>query len=201
MLLMKKVNISSIVKEQMNTKEQYNYMRKIVTFLLLIIISFSLQAQSLEKTYSNSRFSIKYPSSWLVVQENQAATANTTISLQVMAKQLNDYYFRPNVNIIISKEKREESTNQLALMAYKGLVKSGIQSKVVKLPSSITISGLKGSVVEYVMVLNGYSIRGIQYVLKKTDNTIYIITSSIDNSKVNSQRKINDLIINSIKIK
>lgn len=122
-------------------------------------------------------------------------------SLQVMAKQINDYDFRPNVNIIISKEKREESTNQLALMTYKGLVKSGIQSKVVKLPSSITISGLKGSVVEYVMELNGYSIRGIQYVLKKTDNTTYIITSSIDNGKVNSQRKINDLIINSIKIK
>ena len=198
---MKKVNTSSIVKEQMNTKGQYNYMRKIMTFLLLIIISFSLQAQSLEKTYSNSRFSLKYPSSWLVVQENQAATANTTISLQVMAKQLNDYDFRPNVNIIISKEKREESTNQLALMAYKGLVKSGIQSNVVKLPSSITISGLKGSVVEYVMELNGYSIRAIQYVLKKTDNTTYIITSSIDNSKVNSQRKTNDMIINSIKIK
>ena len=28
-LLMKKVNISSIVKEQMNTKEQYNYMPQV----------------------------------------------------------------------------------------------------------------------------------------------------------------------------
>lgn len=173
----------------------------VIMMMLYILVSSAIYAQDLTKSYSSSKFSLKYPSSWQIVQDDECATANTVISLQIMAKQINDFDFRPNINIIVSRYKRTESTNQLALGSYKSMVNAGINIRLVKQPSPITISGLSGSVIEYVMYIEGYPIRGIQYILKKADNTTYIITSSLDNDKLSIQRRISDNIINSIRIK
>ena len=42
------------------------------------------QKQVLENEYSNKYFSLKYPSTWQIYQENTQLTAQTTIQLQII---------------------------------------------------------------------------------------------------------------------
>ena len=60
------------------------------------------------QVYSNEYFSIKYPTTWQIVQDDNQVTGNTTVSVQIMEKLKNDYDFRPNINIIVSKKKWSE---------------------------------------------------------------------------------------------
>jgi hypothetical protein len=49
-----------------------------------------------QKLFSNTYFSIKYPSSWQIVQDDNKVTNQTSIALQIMEKQQNDDDFRAN---------------------------------------------------------------------------------------------------------
>lgn len=157
-------------------------------------------AQTLEKTYGNKYFSLNYPSKWEIVQEDNAATPNTTISVQVMAKQVNDVDFRPNVNIIKSSQKRTEATSYLAMMTL-NQIKGMLPDMHIIGTNDVAISGCKGTVAEYECIYNGYSLHFYQYIIKKADNTTFIVTCTIDNNKLKSQKKTIDAIIASLKIK
>lgn len=149
----------------------------------------------LDKQFSNKYFSIKYPSSWQIVQEENQATNNTAVSLQIMEKQKNEYDFRPNINIIVSNKKWSESTaylteqtshnNRIAIPDYKQLA----------IFNNASLGKCKGSLLWYSFTIQGYYLRGSQYIVKKSDNTTFIITATMDSDKYNEQTKtIHDIL-------
>ena len=155
----------------------------------------SQQSTILDKQFSNKYFSIKYPSSWQIVQEENQATNNTAISLQIMEKQKNEYDFRPNINIIVSNKKWSESTaylteqtshnNSIAIPNYTQLA----------IVNDVSLGKCKGSLLWYSFTIQGYHLRGNQYIVKKSDNTTFIITATMDDSKYNEQIvTINDIL-------
>ncbi len=160
----------------------------------------SASSIALSKQYSNSYFSIHYPSSWQVVQDENQATAKTTIAVQIMQKRTNDVDFCPNVNIIISGRKWSESTATLASQTAINNKKVVHSFKKVRI-SDTKISGYRGSLLEYTCPIDGYNLRGRQYIVKKPDNTTFIITATTDNKKDTEQVKVVKSILNSIVIK
>ena len=156
---------------------------------------------SLERLYSNEYFSINYPTSWQIVQDDNKATNRTSISVQIMEKQKNGYDFRPNINIIVSKKKWREPTSYL-------VKNSVIQSKkimntyhLLNQRDDVCINKCNGSLVDYTFNIQGNKLHGIQYIVKKEDNTTFIITATTDAGKHSSQNTIIKSIINSLIIK
>lgn len=153
-----------------------------------------------DKHYSNAYFSLNYPSDWHIIQEENQITANTTISLQIMEEAKNEYDFIPNINIIMSPYKFEEPTYVIAQQASKNM--EGFFSDYKHLGiSSITIGGYSGSVLETILGMNGYRYRNNQYVVKKRDNTTFIITAASDVAKHKEQMATIDKILKTIKFK
>lgn len=153
---------------------------------------------TLSEIYSNSKFSIRYPSNWDVVQEN-AQAYYATVSVQIMQQETNEYDFRPNINIIISKDKHSETTATLARMSYNKAKEIGYVTNLIGI-NNCKIDGREGSVVECVAMSNGYELRMYQYIVKKRDNTTFIITVTLDHNNIGDQKRLSQQIIESIKI-
>ena len=175
-------------------------MKRIILILNILSVCYLINAQTLEKTYGNKYFSLNYPDNWEIVQEDNRATSNVNISVQVMEKKVNNVDFLPNVNIIKSAQKRTENTANLASLTL-NQIKSVLPQVQSVRTQSVTISGCTGTLIEYEGVVNGYSLHWFQYIIKKTDNTTFTITCTLDNNKLQSQKKIADLIVKSIIIK
>lgn len=159
----------------------------------------SNQKSTLPQKYTSKSFSINYPSDWEIVQQNVKATKNTTIAVQIMQKVLNENYFRPNVNVIISNRKDKERTSTLAYVSYKQVNDVGFADRLEGIyPCSI--GGCDGSVVEYIANVDDYKLHVYQYIVKKTDNTVITITMTLDYKKGIEQIAVAQEIINSIKI-
>lgn len=155
----------------------------------------------LEKQYSNKYFSLKYPSSWQVVQDDNQVTNSTAISVQIMEKQKNNYDFRPNINIIVSGKKRIESTLELAKITIMQQKQYFSSYNLIKQTNNIVLSKAKGSMIEYTVNTQGYCLHGLQYIVKKPDNTTFTITGTMDASKYKEQQNIIEKIIKSLIIK
>lgn len=149
--------------------------------------------------FNNGKIYLHYPSSWEVVQQNTRATDRTTIAVQIMQKYINEYDFRPNINIIFSRDKHTETTYSLAKISFNQVKDSGLLTTLLGI-KSCNISGCKGSVVEYIVDIENYKLHIFQYILKKSDNTIITITSTLDHDNLGYQRKIAQSIIDSITI-
>lgn len=67
--------------------------------------------------------------------------------------------------------------------------------------SNTQVSGCKGSLLEAIFDLQGYTLRSSQYIVKKADNTTFIITATTDNRKHKEQMKVISKILKSIQIK
>ena len=72
-------------------------MKRIILILNILSVCYLINAQALEKTYGNKFFSLNYPDNWEIVQEDNRATSNVNISVQVMEKKVNNVDFLPNV--------------------------------------------------------------------------------------------------------
>lgn len=153
----------------------------------------------LDKHYSNAYFSLNYPSSWLIVQDDNHITSKTTISVQIMEKKKNDVDFRPNINIIVSSSKWKESTSYLASQSSKNNKQQIPQYKKLGIRDT-HIGNNKGSRLEYTCIIQGYKLHGNQYIVKKSDNTTFIITATTDDNRHREQMKIVDAILKSIHI-
>lgn len=147
----------------------------------------SQQSTILDKQFSNKYFSIKYPSSWQIVQEENQATNNATVSLQIMEKQKNEYDFRPNINIIVSNKKWSESTAYLAEQTSRNNSITIPNYKQLAIFNNTSLGKCKGNLLWYSFTIQGYHLRGNQYIVKKSDNTTFIITATMDSSKYNEQ--------------
>lgn len=156
---------------------------------------------SLNKQYSNEYFSIKYPTTWQIVQDDNQVTGNTTVSVQIMEKLKNDHDFRPNINIIVSKKKWSEPTSYLAqnTIAHNKQIMDSYH--LLEQNDDIYINNCQGSVIDYTFNIQGYKLHGIQYIVKKKDNTTFIITATTDATKYSKQKVIADKMINSLKLK
>lgn len=158
------------------------------------------QNVALTKQYSNTYFCLNYPSSWQIVQDDNQATANTAIAVQVMEKQSNNIDFRPNVNVIVSNKKWKESTSYLAKQSSQNnrqIISTYRQIGIY----DTQIGNYKGSLLEYIISIDGYTLHGRQYIVKKTDNTTFTITATTDERKDKNQMKVVQAILNSFKIK
>ena len=149
--------------------------------------------------YSNSKFSIRYPSNWDIVQENAQVTDNTTIAVQIMKQGTNDFDFRPNVNIIASKDKHTESTASLAIRSYNQARKLGFATSLIGI-RDCQVNGKDGSIAEYIATVEGYKLHVYQYIVKKKDNSTFIITMILDHKNLGTQKSLSQQIIDSIKI-
>ena len=158
------------------------------------------KSSELDKQYSNAYFSLCYPSSWQVVQDDNQVTPNTSIAVQIMEKQKNDVDFRPNINIIVSSKKWEESASFLTRQTSqnnKRLIPNYKQLGI----SDTQVGGCKGSLLESIVKLQGYTLHSSQYIVKRADNTTFIITATTDNRKHKEQMKTINAILKSIQIK
>ncbi len=149
--------------------------------------------------FNNGEICLTYPSSWEVVQQNAEATDRTTIAVQVMQKSLNDYEFRPNINVICSNDKYKESPYALAKASFNQIKDAGLSTSLIGI-NNCTVGGYKGSVAEYTVDIENHQLHIYQYIIKKNDNTTLTITTSLDNKNLNTQRKTAQDIINSITI-
>ena len=155
----------------------------------------------LDRLYSNEYFTIKYPTTWQIVQDDNKVTNQTSISVQIMEKLKNEYGFRPNINIIVSKKKWSESTSYLAqntIIQNKKIMNS---YHLLDQRDNISISNCQGSLIDYTFNIQGHKLHGIQYIVKKKDNTTFIITATTDTAKHSKQKVITNAMINSLKIK
>ena len=177
--------------------------------LMMILCVYGVYAQgnagknlntALPKQYSNECFSLRYPSSWQIVQDDNQATTNTVISVQIMQKQTNNVDFRPNVNIIVSNKKWSESTKYLAQQSSRNNKQLMHTYKQIGI-KDIVVDKCKGSLLEYTISLQGYTLHGSQYIVKKPDNTTFTITATTDVKRHQEQMKTINAIINSISIK
>lgn len=156
-------------------------------------------ANGLDKQYSNSYFSLRYPSSWQIVQDGNQVTSNTAISVQIMEKQKNNVDFRSNINIIVSSRKWEESTSYLARQTSENNKRMLPSYEYIGI-SDTQIGGCKGSLLEGTIELQGYKLHSSQYIVKKADNTPFTITATTDNGKHKHQMKVINAILKSIRI-
>lgn len=154
-------------------------------------------SSGLPEVYSDGRMKINFPSSWQIVQKNSRVTTHTTIAVQIMEKERNDYDFRPNVNVIFSREKHSEPTSQLARMSYNQAKEAGFAASLIGI-SDCEIDNCNGSVAEYTATIEGYKLHIYQYIVKKPDNSTITITMTLDHEKLNQQKNIAQEIINSI---
>lgn len=153
----------------------------------------------LTETHSDARFCIKYPSSWEIVKEDAMASSSTDIAILIMQRARDDYDFRPNINVIFSKENRIEDTAYLARLTYNQIKDYGIKTTLIGIRDCM-IDLCNGSVVEYLMTVSDYRIHTYQYIVKKNDDTTITITVALSQKDLNRQEIIADAIINSIKI-
>ncbi|MBR5728517.1 MAG: DcrB-related protein [Muribaculaceae bacterium] len=159
------------------------------------------QDMSLAKSYSNEFFSLRYPKTWRISSENRTSEfANVPVSLSITDDSVNDDVFRSNINFIISEQKWKESARFLAQQSSDQQRQIIPNYKLLGI-SDTSISGCKGCLSEYVVSINGYTLRGRQYIVKKSDNTTYTITATTDDKFDKTQLQIINQIINSITIK
>lgn len=155
---------------------------------------------TLPKQYNHTNFSFNYPKTWEIVQQNRKATQHTTIAVQIMDQSVSSNDFTSNINVIVSSDKHSESTNELAKISFNQIKQSGISCSLNEI-RNVTIGGYNGSVADYIVRLQGYSLRYYQYIVKKTDNTTITITITLDNNKLSKYNKIAKEMINSFTIK
>lgn len=137
----------------------------------------------LPKVYNHSKFSFNYPSQWAIFQENSRVTNQTTIAVQIMDQSVNDDEFAPNINVITCRDKHYESTAQLARISFNQIRDAGLSCYLNGI-TDLTIDGCTSSLADYVYNAQGFSLRVLQYIAKKSDNTTFVITITLDNNSL-----------------
>ncbi len=169
--------------------------------LEIVVDSISTDSISIMSNhFSNRFFSIDYPDTYQIYQENNQVTADTSISLQIMEIQKNDYDFLANINIIVSGTKRLEPTATLVQIGPEQMSRAFTDYQVLRQIDNVVVSLAKGSVVECKWGLNGYSLSQHQYVVKKADNTTYTITLTWDSAHP-EQKEVLQNILGTLNIK
>lgn len=143
------------------------------------------------KTCSTAQYSIKYPSNW-----ERSINGTQVIFMQ---HRINDYDFMPSVNIIVENRKRTESTYYLAQGTYDKMKNLGITVGSASI-NSVSVAGLSGHSWSCNIMMNGFNLYEIQYIIKKSDNTTFIISAMVETNKKSTQLKIVDTMLSTLSI-
>ena len=108
-----------------------------------------------------------------------------------MEGQKNDYDFRPNINIIVSNKKWRESTAYLAEQTSQNNRRLIRSYKQLSTSNDVVLGKCSFSV-------QGYQLKADQYIVKRTDNTTFIITATMENCKYSEQNKLVQSILKSL---
>lgn len=149
--------------------------------------------------YSTEKFCISYPSTWEKAQQN-IDSVNTETAVRIMGKRKDNYSFSPSINIMVLKEKRIESTDSLAKISHKQLIDTNLNSCLIDICKS-SLSGYDSSLLKQTIFSNEYKILQYRHIVKKEDNTTFIITASMDYDNNRSQKAEIDKILSSFVIK
>ena len=167
----------------------------VIIVLSLSVFGLNLQAQNF-KTFTyrgQGAFSISYPANWEI-----GDNLNEMIKVSFLAPIMNDN-FRNNVNVISSKK---TSSLEEIFQTEQNVIRNNKQIfndyKLVG-KENVTINGINGLKITANWGISGIKIVGIQYILKKADNTTYTITFTIAQSTYERDKKIIDIMIQSFK--
>ena len=149
--------------------------------------------------YSTERFCMSYSSAWEKVQQN-VDSVNVEIAVRIMEKRKDDNSFSANINIVVLKEKQTESTDYLANVSHRQLIDENLECDLIGVCES-SLGGCDGSLLKQTFVSNGFRILQCQYIVKKEDNTTFIVTASMDYDGNKIQEAEIDKILSSFVIK
>ena len=148
-------------------------------------------------TYTNQsrRFSIDYPRGWSV---NPNAQAVGVQGVAFIAPE-NGFNFRTNFNVITSN--RTESLDRLYQISQQQMTNNSNVFVNYRLEGkeNVFINGISGIKYTASYRLGNYTVKGVQYILKKSDNTVYTITFTIRDTSYQSERNLVENIIQSFK--
>ena len=156
---------------------------------------------SLPCKFENEDFSIGYPATWEIVQQNTKVTSQSTISVQIMDQAVDDNDFASNVNIIVSPKYYKESTVKLAHITIDQFNKAGIKHKLIGI-KKCSLDGCTGSLSEFKIYVHGFVLYIQQYIVKTSKNKTFTLTATTDdNNKQDSLNKTIQEIVNSFTVK
>jgi len=154
----------------------------------------NLQKVSELNTYINrpKGFSIDFPKGW-EVNENVKQYAEVVI----LAPE-NGSTFRSNFNIIVSH--RSESLDRLFQLSQQQITNSNaFAGYKLNEKEYVSINGIGGIKTIASYRLSGYAVKGIQYILKKSDNTVFTISFTIGEFSYLNEKNLVENIIQSFK--
>lgn len=167
------------------------------TLIMVGLTKICAKTNGVWQKYNGETFSISYPSSWEKEIENYSTSiGEVNINLIIMQKSSSPYDFRPNINIITG-QKRSESTYELALISKR----QNSTFATVYPPVSVIVCGLPAHRIDYTFSYQGFSMFGRQYIVKKIDNSVYIITLTVDKNKMQTQLPVAESIFKTFRIK
>ena len=148
-------------------------MKKVFLIIFLTQMSMYVIAQQPMTTYTNNSkgFSVSYPTEW-------EATENQMQNVQIFTflapeDRMN---FRTNFNVTVSN--RREDLVTLFEMTQRQMQS---QFAVYNLEEMdyVSINGIRGIKGTAAYSINGYPVKGIQYIIKRADNTVYTISFTV----------------------
>ena len=142
-------------------------------------------------TYTNQskRFSIDYPRGWNVNENAQGV---------VFLAPENGLNFRTNFNVITSN--RTETLDKLVQMSQQQIANSNaFVGYRLETKENRYINGMNGIKIIASYKLGGYAVKGIQYTLKKADNTVYTISFTVGEQSYQRDKNLIEDIIKSFK--
>jgi hypothetical protein len=170
-------------------------MKKVFFSICVLFITFEGIAQTNSFTTYNKNgvgaFSISYPRNW----EIQEQLMNDQVALMVLAP-LNGNGFRTNFNIVAST-----TTNSLEEYSLSAVLqmRQAFDNVVLESKDFITINGRQyyKTVINY--ILQGHSMKGIQYAIKKKqgNSRLYTLTFTMERKNYVSEKDTIDRIIQS----
>ena len=158
----------------------------------------SKEAVEPDQEYSNEYFSVKYPSSWLLDDSYDTIRLVSGVTIRDFNSFGTDYY--SNVLIYVSKEKVKGSPEYIAesVKSYLSLYVDSFKALKIE---NLTFSGCSATVMEYIMKMDGRKLKGVQYTIKRSDDTLYYITITCLKKNFKKVSKTTNKIVDSITIK
>ena len=119
-------------------------------------------------------FSISYPANWEITE-----TPYEMVKVSILAPLTDGNNFRTNVNVVSSK--KSDSVEKIFQVEQDVISRNRQIFNNYKLISKeeVSINGIRGLKVTATWSNSGVNVKGIQYILKKADNTTYTITFTI----------------------
>ncbi len=170
-------------------------MKRILTFLVLLSF-YSGLTQELTEEHTTDQYSIKYPKSWVLYEDDEMGATFHILS----PKEGESDMFNENVNLII----QDLSGTNIDLDAYVQLSEKQI-TEMIASGSIIRSERLKSGNLElhkvvYTGEINGFKLKLIQHYQIK-DNKAYVLTFTAEEKAYDSYRAYGQQILNSFRWK